>query len=445
MASPIQLSDHFTAGRLLRFTLPTMGMMVFASIYGVVDGLFVSNFVGKQAFVAVNLIFPFLMIMASCAFMLGTGGSALVSKTLGEGRTEAANRRFSMLVCTAALLGLVLTGIGLLGLGAAARGIGAEGAVLEDCLLYGRILLPALPFMMLQVLFQNFFSVAERPKLGFLVTVAAGCTNIVLDALFIIVFGWGLAGAAFATVLGNVAGAVLPLFYFLRRDCTPLRLVRPAYDGRALLKACTNGSSELMTNLSMSMVSALYNWQLLRLVGENGVAAYGVVMYASFIFISLLLGFSFGSIPVIGYHFGARNYDELKNLFRTCIGLSLGLGIALTTAAWFISPPLAEYFVGYDAELTAYTVRAFRLYVLSFLVVGVCMFGSSFFTALNNGLVSAAISFFRTLVAEVAAVLLLPILFGAESIWLAVSAAELAALAATIWCFRRFATRYHYL
>lgn len=441
----IQLSEHFTYKKLLRFVLPSIVMMIFTSIYGVVDGLFVSNYVGKTAFAAVNLVMPLLMMLSALGFMMGTGGSAIVAKTLGQGDKERANRYFSMMVYVTVAGGVVLTLLGLVFLRPIVTALGAEGEMIGECLIYGRISLASLTFFMVQNVFQSFFVAAEKPHLGLGVMVAAGVTNMVLDYLFIAILGWGIAGAAAATAAGETVGGIVPLIYFSRKNTSLLRLTKTKIKGKILLKACTNGSSELMTNLSMSLVNMLYNVQLMKLAGEDGVAAYGVIMYVNFIFLATFIGYSIGSAPIVGYHFGAQNHNELKNLFRKSLRLIGGWGGLLMLLAFALSGPLARFFVGYDAELLAMTSHGLRLYALAFLVSGFNIYGSAFFTALNNGLVSAVISFLRTLVFQMAAVLILPRLLGLNGIWLAVLVAELMALGVTLQFFIRKKKVYHYL
>lgn len=441
----IQLSEHFTYKKLLRFVLPSIVMMIFTSIYGVVDGLFVSNYVGKTAFAAVNLVMPLLMMLSALGFMMGTGGSAIVAKTLGEGDKERADRYFSMMVYVTLAGGMALTVLGLVFLRPIVIALGAEGEMIGQCLIYGRISLASLTFFMVQNVFQSFFVAAEKPHLGLGVMVAAGVTNMVLDYVFIVVFGWGIAGAAAATAAGETVGGLVPLIYFSRKNTSLLRLTKTGIKGKILLKACTNGSSELMTNLSMSLVNMLYNIQLMKLAGEDGVAAYGVIMYVNFIFLATFIGYSIGSAPIVGYHFGARNHNELKNLFRKSMRLIGGWGVLLMLLAFVLSGPLVQFFVGYDTELLAMTRHGLRLYALAFLVSGFNIYGSAFFTALNNGLVSAVISFLRTLVFQMAAVLILPMLLGINGIWLAVLVAELLALGVTLQFFIRKKKVYHYL
>lgn len=440
----IQLSDHFTTSRLLRFVFPSIIMMIFTSIYGVVDGLFVSNYVGKTPFAAVNLIMPFLMIMGAVGFMFGTGGSAVVSQALGEGNPGKANQYFSMMVYIVIGSGIVLTLAGLLFLRPIAAAFGATGEMLDNCVVYGRIILCTLTAFMLQNVFQSFLVTAERPQLGLAVTVAAGVTNMALDFVFIAVFHWGIVGAAAATAASQLIGGFVPLVYFLRKNTSRLRLVKTRFNARILGKTCINGSSELMTNISMSLVNILYNFQLMRYIGEDGVAAYGIIMYVSFIFAAIFIGYSIGSAPIIGYHYGAGNHAELKGLFRKSLWLIALWNIVLTALAVLTAQPLAKIFVGYDADLTALTRRALCLYSLSFLAMGFNIFGSAFFTALGNGVVSAAISFLRTLVFQVAAVLVLPLFLGIDGIWLAIVAAELLALVVTVVFFVRKRDYYHY-
>lgn len=441
----IRLSDHFTVRRLLRFVAPSIVMMVFTSLYSVVDGLFVSNFTGKTPFAAVNLIMPVLMGLGTVGFMIGTGGSALVGMTLGLGEKERANRLFSMLTAAGAAGGVVLSVLGLVFLRPAAYALGARGEMLEQCVIYGAVMLVFQTFFILQIVFQSFFVTAEKPKLGLAVTVAAGLTNIVLDALLVGVFRMGVAGAAAATGVSQLVGGAFPLWYFARKNSSLLRFARPEKDWRALVRACANGASELMTNLSSSIVTALYNVQLMRFAGEDGVAAYGVIMYVNFIFNAIFYGYSIGSAPVFSYHYGAGGRGELKSLLRKSLALTAVCGAFLTLAAEASAGPLSRIFVGYDAALCAMTTRGFQLYALSFLVVGFNIFGSAFFTALNNGAVSAAISFVRTLVFQLLSIWLLPVWWGLDGVWLAVVVAELLALAVTASLFAANRRRYGYL
>ena len=440
----IQLSDHFTYSRLIRFTLPSIAMMIFTSIYGVVDGIFVSNFAGKTAFAAINLIMPYLMVFGTLGFMIGTGGTALVSMTMGAGDRKKANEIFSLLTYTAILGGGVLTILSIAFMRPAAKLLGAEGQILEDAVTYGYIVQSVLTAYILQYAFQSFCIAAEKPNLALTMTVVSGCANIVLDALFVGVFRWGLIGAAAATSIAQAAGAMLPLVYFSRKNPSLLKLGKCSLDIRALLRTATNGSSELMSNLSMSLVSMLYNVQLMAHAGEDGIAAYGVIMYVNFIFIAVFIGLSIGSAPIIGFNHGAQNHMELRNVLKKCLVLLGCFALVLTLAAELVSRPLAGIFVGYDPQLHDMTTRGFRIYILSFLLCGFNIFGSSFFTALNNGLISALISFLRTLVFQIGAVLVLPLLFELDGIWWSVVAAELGSLALTVFFMVKYRKRYHY-
>lgn len=427
----IQLSDHFTYQRLFRFTFSSIVMLIFTSIYSVVDGFFVSNFVGKTPFAAVNFIMPFLMILGAVGFMFGTGGGALIAKNMGEGKMEKAQRIFSLFVYVTAACGVLLALLGIALIRPIARLLGAEDALLEDCVLYGRIILVALPAYMLQYEFQSFFATAGKPQLGLVVTVAAGVANMALDALFVAVFHWGLAGAAAATAVSQCVGGILPLIYFGRPNSSLLRLSKTKWDGKALLKASANGSSELMSNISMSLVSMLYNVQLIKYAGEDGVAAYGVLMYVNMIFLAAFIGYSVGTAPIISYHYGAENQSELKNLLKKSLVIIGVFSVAMFAAAECLARPAALFFVGYDEGLLALTLRGFRIYSFSFLFAGIAIFGSGFFTALNDGLTSALISFLRTLVFQVASVLIFPLIWGIDGIWMSMIAAELAAAGAT--------------
>ena len=425
---PIQLSDHFTHRRLLRFTLPSIGMMIFTSIYSIVDGFFVSNFTGKTAFAAVNFIMPVLMILAIIGFMFGTGGSALIAKQLGENKKEQANETFSLIVYTTFALGTLFALLGMLFIRPVAAMLGATGELLENCVLYARMILLALPFFVLQNEFQCLFVTAEKPTLGLIVTVASGIANIVLDALFVALFRWGLVGAAAATAVSQTVGGVLPLLYFSRKNSSLLRLGRCKRDWRALAFTCANGSSELMNNISISLVSMLYNMQLLRYAGENGIAAYGVLMYVSMIFQSVFVGFSVGSAPVISYHFGAKNTDELRGLLKKSITLVGCFALTMFALGEILSRPLSTLYVSYDADLLELTVRGFMVFSVSFLFSGYAIFASSFFTALNDGVTSALISILRTFLFQITTILLFPMLWGIDGIWWSIVAADLSSV-----------------
>lgn len=442
--SKIKLSDHFTYKRLLRFVFPTIIMMMFTSIYGVVDGFFVSNFVGKTPFAALNLVMPFVMILGGMGFMIGTGGSALVAKELGLGNRDRANRYFTLLIYFTIALGLVLSAIGVIFIRPVSIFLGATESMIESAVLYGRITTAFTVSFMLQSVFQSFLAAAEKPRMGLRVTVAAGLTNAVLDALFIIVFKWGLAGAALATGIGQCVGGIIPLVYFMRKNSSLLRLTKPKFELKPIVKACTNGSSELMSNISSSIVGILYNWQLIRLIGENGVSAYGVLMYVQFIFIAIPIGYSIGTAPLVSFNYGAGNHTEMKNLLKKSIILNAVTGITLTVLAISLSSPLAHIFVGYDRELYDLSVSAFKLFSLSFILDGLNIFASGFFTALNNGLVSAVISFLRTLVFQTSSIIVLPIILGPDGIWLANTVAQVFAFIISLTFLIALRKRYKY-
>lgn len=446
MKQQIQLSDHFDYKRLLRFTLPTIGMMVCTSVYSVVDGFFVSNFAGKTPFAAVNLIMPLLMIFSTVGLMFGTGGSAIVAKTFGEGNREKANRYFSLFVYVAAVLGIVLAALGILFIRPIAVLLGAEGEMLENAVVYGRIILLVLPFNALQLLFQSFFVTAEKPKMGLTVTLLSGLMNMVMDAVLVILLPqeYKLAGAAVATALSQVVGGAVPLVYFGRANSSILRIGKTGFDGRAIFKAATNGSSEFMSNISMSLVGMLYNIQLLKYAGEDGVAAYGVMMYVSTIFAAAFLGYSIGTAPVVGYHDGARNDRELKSLLRQSLIIIGSFGVGMFVSAEVLAVPLTKIFVSYDAGLMELTVSGFRVFALSFLFMGFSIYGSGFFTALNDGLTSALISFLRTLVFQTAMVMILPALWEIDGIWVSIVAAEMMSIVITVTFLVAKRKKYHY-
>lgn len=440
----IRLSDHFTYKRLFRFVLPTIVMMIIGSVYSIVDGFFVSNFVSKNAFAAVNLIMPIVMAVGSFGFMIGSGGSALVAKTLGEGDREKANRTFSMLIYALIAFGIFISIIGYIFMPQISKLIGADDTLIDDCIIYGRILLIGNTAFMLQICFQSFLIVAEKPKMGLVLSIAGGVTNIVLDYLFIVVFKWGILGAAIATALGQTISGIVPLIYFMRENDSLLRLTKAKLDKKSLAKSCANGSSEMVTNLSTSFVSILYNFQLMAFAGADGIAAYGVIMYVNFIFIGFFVGFSVGSSPIVSYHYGAENHDELKGLFKKSLVIISIAATIMVVLAQVLALPLSKIFVGYDADLLDMTCNAFRLYSTSFLICGFNIFGSGFFTALNDGVLSAVISFLRTLVIQIAAVMLLPMILGINGIWIALTVAEAFTLIVTISLFAANKSKYHY-
>lgn len=446
MKQQIQLSDHFSYGRLIRFTLPSIGMMIFTSIYGVVDGFFVSNFAGKTPFAAVNLIMPFLMILSTVGLMFGTGGSAIVAKTFGEGDREKGNRYFSLFVYVSAVLGVLFAVLGIVFIRPIASRLGAEGEMLENAVLYARIILLALPFYVLQILFQSFCVTAERPKLGLAVTVLSGLTNMILDAVLVILLPqeYKLAGAAAATALSQVVGGAVPLVYFGRENSSILRLGKSQFNGKVIFKACTNGSSEFMSNISMSLVGMLYNIQLLKYAGEDGIAAYGVMMYVSMIFSAAFLGYSIGTAPIVGYHDGAKNYAELQGLLRKSLLMIGAFGAAMVVSAELLASPLAGIFVGYDAELMQMTVSGFRIFALSFFFMGYAIYSSGFFTALNDGITSAIISFLRTLVFQTAAVIFLPMVWELDGVWISIVVAEVMAVVFSVIFLAAKRKKYHY-
>ena len=440
----IQLSDHFTYGKLFRFTFPSIIMMIFTSIYSVVDGFFVSNFAGKTAFASINLVMPFIIILGSLGFMIGTGGTALVSRILGEGDEKKANHYFSMLIWLSLLIGIFLAVLGVAFMRPVAVLLGATKEMIDDCVLYGRVVIAFLAPYMLQNVFQSFLIAAEKPNLGLAATLAAGITNMVLDAVLVGVLRWGVFGAALATGISQTIGGLLPFIYFIRPNSSKLHLTKAKFKLRPILQACANGSSELMSNISGSVVGIVYNFQLLKYLGENGVSAYGVLMYVQFIFIAIFVGYSIGCAPVVSFHYGAGNHSELQSLLKKSTRIVGSLSIVLTVLAITLAHPLAKMFVGYDAELLAITSHAFKLFSFSFLLAGFNIFASSFFTALNNGAVSAAISFLRTLIFQTSSILILPLILGVDGLWGANVAAEIFAFVISLVFLVANRKRYHY-
>lgn len=425
----VHLSEHFTYKKLLKATLPSILMMVFTSLYSIVDGLFVSNIVGETAFASLNLFWPICAIIGSLGFMMGAGGAALTAKMLGEGDNEKANKIFSCCVYFTIALGLVLSLLVFFFVEPIAKLLGATEEMLPYCKIYGKILIGAEVAFMLQNLFQNFFIVAEKAGMGFITCIIAGITNMVLDALFILGFNWGLAGAAIATITGQIVGAVIPIIFFSTKiNKTPLKLGKTKFQAKVIFKACTNGSSELLSNIAISVVSIVYNFKLMQLIGENGVSAYGIIMYISYIFVGVFMGYAVGTAPIISYNFGAKNNDELKNVLKKSIVINIVFGVVMTCVSELVARVFSSVFVGANLELLNLTTIALRIYSISFIFMGLNVFASSFFTALNNGLISAIISIVRTLVFQISAVLILSVLFGVNGIWSAIIVAEIGAL-----------------
>lgn len=440
----VRLSDHFTYKKLIRAVIPPVLMMLFTSLYTIVDGVFISNFAGKTPFAGLNLIYPVISAVGAVGFMLGAGGSALVAKTLGEGDNIRANKIFSMVVYFTVILGAVLGIIGALTVEPVAKLLGATEDLLPYCVTYGRILLAAIVAFMLQNMFQSFFIVAERPVLGFCISLIAGVTNMILDAALVVGAKLGLAGAAYATISSQIVGALIPVIYFVSKNKSPLHLVRTGFELKPLVRTCTNGSSEFLSNISFSIVNILYNLQLLKYIGEDGISAYGVVQYITFVFLATYFGYSIGSAPIISYHYGAKNTDELKNLRKKSIVLMISVGAIMTTLAEALAKPLSMIFFSYDASLLNLTTYALRLFSVSLLICGINIFTSSFFTALNNGLVSAIVSFMRTLVFQIFAIMVMPLLFGVDGIWTAVIVAESLSLIVSVICLAVCRKKYGY-
>lgn len=441
----IQISEHFTMKKLLIFCLPSIIMMVFTSVYGVVDGLFVSNYVCETAFSAVNFIMPFLMVFGSLGFMFGTGGSAIVAKTFGEGKKELANQYFTMIVCVNVIVGIILAITGFIFLKPASILMKASDDMLVYCVPYGKILICFVPFFMLQNVFQSFFVTAGKPDTGLKISILSGVINMILDFIFMGVFKWGVTGAAVATGTSQTIGALIPIFYFANEKNTSLlHFVKFSFNKTVISRTCTNGSSELMTNVSMSLVNMLYNVQLMKYAGQNGVSAYGVIMYVSFIFVSIFIGFSIGSAPIVSFNYGAKNSGELKNILRKSLIVISCTAVVMTTLSQIIANPITEFF-NFSPELHKLTVHAFRMYAISFLLAGFNIYGSSFFTALNNGVVSAIISFLRTLLFQVIMVLVIPMIFGLDGIWVSIIFAEFLAVMVTTFFIFRNKSRYGYM
>ena len=440
----IQLSDHFTYKKLIRYSIPMIGVLILTSIYGVVDGLFISNVEGDIAFSAVNLILPGVMMFSSIGFMMGSGGAAIVSKTLGEGKKEKASQYFSMIVYFLIIIGIVCAILGCILTKQISSLLGASEKMEKYCIEYGRVLFLFLPFMMLQYMFQSFFAVAEKPNVGLLITLCAGITNAIGDYLLIVVFRLGITGAAVASGASMVVGSVPAIIYFAFKKDLKFKLVPTKFDWKALGHTMSNGSSEMVTNISMSFVNMLYNAQLMKYYGENGVSAYGVIMYVGFIFSGCYMGVSQAVAPVVGYNYGASNEEELKNVFKKSLIILAVMAIFLTGSAEALSKPLAYVLFSHNEELLKLTTYAIRLYAIGYTISWINIFGSAFFTGLNNGLVSAIISFGRMLVFQLATIFILPLIFDSTGLWLAMPVSEVFSLIVTVTFFITMRKKYNY-
>lgn len=441
----IELNEHFTYKKLIRFTLPSILMMIFTSIYGVVDGFFVSNYVGAEAFASVNLIMPLIIILSAVGFMIGTGGNALVAMTLGQHDEKRANEIFSMLIYILIFLGICLSIAMAVFMPKMARILGATDIMIDDCVIYGRISMVSLTFFMLQTSFQSFMVTAARPHFGLYITIAAGVTNMVLDLVFVGILGFGVAGAAWATVASEIVGGSVPLIYFIIPNKSKLNLVKAGFKFRSLIKVLSNGASEFMTIISSSFVNMLYNLQLMKIAGEKGVASFGVIMYINFIFTGVLFGYAFGSSSIVSYHYGSENYKELRSLFSKSIKI-IGIASLISFAsAQIFAIPLIKIFFSYSDELIHMTTHGFRIYSIAYLMIGFNGYASSLFTALNNGKVSATIAFGRTLVFQVASILILPQIFGLDGIFSSIIVAEFLAIMVSMFFINKYKSEYHYL
>ena len=443
------LSDHFTYRKIFRMTIAPILMMIFTSLYVVVDGLFIANFVGKDAYAGENLIFPIIMIIGGIGFMFGTGGSALSAKLLGEGKKEEANQVFSMLLVFTFLVGIIVSIGGYFLVETFAHGMAsitedATDEMVKEAITYGKILIIGQAIFMLQNYFQSFLLVDERSRLGFIATLCAGIGNIILDFLFIVVFKLGVAGAALGTISGYFVGAIIPFIHFIKNKNGLIEFKLTRFKARPILKSCFNGSSEFVNNISSSIVGIVFNIQLLKFMGQNGVAAYGTIAYVSFLFVSIFIGYSIGMAPVISFNYGAENHDELKNVLRKSLIIIFIMELFMVLISFTCARPLAMLFSSGNNDLEELTINALRICSLAFIFTGIGIFTSSFFTALNNGALSALNAFMRTLVFQIAFILLLPLIFGASGIWWAIIFADCAAFILAIACLIWKRKQYHY-
>ena len=423
----IKLSDHFKCSTLLLFSLPSIGMQIVDNTYQIADGYFISNFIGEQAFEAENLIFPPLLIVMYVGLMFGTGASALISKALGEGKKERANQLLSMVIAVLAAAGVLLSAALYFLLPTITRWVGAPEAMAPDCITYGRVLAFFMPFQMLSMAFHPLLITAERPGLGLATTLSNAAANILLDWAFVAGFGWGMKGAAYATGLAWLVSAVIPFVFFMNKKHS-LHFVRPCRDIGALGRTLYNGASEMVDAVSYAIVALIFNLQLLRYLGEDGVGAYAVSEYVAGLFLAVFYGVSMSAVPVVGYQLGKKNVAELRSLRKNGMLLMGAFGVLMTALSFALAEPVSRVFVGYNPELTALSTLALRIISFSFLLSGITTYSSSYFTGLNQGSASLAVATVKGFAGPLAMVFLLPLVMGSDGLWYSTPAAEVLAL-----------------
>lgn len=437
------IAQKFNVFTLLKFAFPTMVMMVFMSLYTIVDGIFVSRLVGSNALSAVNIVYPVISLLIACGIMLSTGGSAIVARQMGEKREQEARENFSMLAVVSVLTGIVILVLGLMFLEPICRILGGTPVLLEDCKIYLGVLLGFGPLTMLQMLFQTFFVTAGKPGLGLGLTLTGGVVNMVLDYVFMGPMQMGVLGAALATGLGQAIMAVAGVVYFLKVKGN-LYFVKPVFRGNILLQSCGNGSSEMVSNLSTAVVTFLFNITMLKLAGEDGVAAITIVLYGQFLFTALYLGFSMGVAPVVSFNYGNQNHAQLKRIYKICIGFILGSSVFILGIALLFSEPIVGIFTGEENHTYELAVEGFFQFSFNYLFAGINIFASALFTSLSNGKISAIISFCRTFVFITVSIVLLPRVMGITGVWLSVPLAELVTLFISITYLKGQKEVYHY-
>lgn len=438
------ISKEFTLPSLIKFTLPTIVMLVFVASYTIVDGIFVSRFVGTTALSAMNIVFPLINILIGLGIMMGTGGSAIIGRKLGEGKEEEARSAFTLVTVFSIIVGLVISALCFLFIQPLSILLGADENLLPYCIAYGRIMMAFYTVSVVQTLFQTLFITAGKPQLGLWLNVAAGLANILFDYVFIVLLDMGIAGAAWGTVSGFLIGGIPALVYFAKPR-TVLYFVKPRWNGRIILQTMTNGSSEMVTNAAMAITTLLFNLAMMELLGEDGVAAITIVLYAQFLFSSAYLGFASGAAPVFSYNYGNRNIPQLKWLFKTCLCIILISSVVCFAFSYLMAVPTIAIFTPKESNTYAITLYGYKIFVWNFLFAGINIFASSFFTALSNGKVSAMISFLRTFVFVAGSILLLPKFLGIDGIWLAVPVAEAVTVLVALFLLAINRKHYHYL
>ncbi len=418
------LAKKFSLASLLLFAAPNIIMMIVLSMYIIVDGMFVARFIGTTALSAINMFYPAICFEMALGIMIATGGSAIAAKKLGEGKQKEAQNNLSFLMVVEGSFGIVIAVVGNLFTAEIVSFLGASAAQAPLSITYAKIIFSFAPAFFLQTAFQTFFVTAGKPALGLIVTILGGVANILLDYIFMAPLRLGVTGAAIATGIGYCIPAMVGVIFFLKAKTNPFHFVRPRFDGKVLLQACANGSSEMVTNLSNAVTTFLFNFTLLQFYGEDGVASITIILYFQYLFTALYFGYSNGIAPIISYKYGNDDRKQLQALFKNSVLFLIISSIAANVLLHFTISKLLTIFTAENSPVYQITLHGFSIYSMAFMIMGLGIFSSAMFTAFSDGITSAIISFSRTFLFIVGAILLLPAILGERGVWLAVPIAE---------------------